>query len=201
MSLKFKSCTVYISYPFAAFITLAVIADKSGTAFLSLAAAILHEAGHLLCMKLYSCLPSSIKITLFDFSISDSMLISRSSRKDLFIYASGCAVNFFAGFIFLLLSKLFCTEALFAVNASAVNFIIGLFNLLPVCGLDGGNILFIILNKKLSENKCITIIKIVSFVILMVIFTFGIIALFNNKYNYSYIIAACYLFCVVFFKK
>lgn len=201
MNLKFKSCTVYISYPFAAFITLAVIADSSGTAFLSLAAASLHEAGHLLCMKLYSCFPGNIKITLFDFSISDSMLISRSSRKDLFIYASGCAANFFVGLVFLLSGKLFFNGSLFAVNASAVNFIIGLFNLLPVYGLDGGNILFIILNAKFSENNCIAILKIVSFVILIIIFTFGIITLLNNKYNYSYIITACYLFCIVFFKK
>lgn len=200
MNFKLKNCSVYVSYPFAAFVTLAIIADGSGIVFISLAAAVFHELGHLLCMRLCDCFPSNIKITLFDFSINDNMSNSRSSRKDLFIYASGCAVNFFAGTFFSLISRVY-PLAYFPSTASAVNFLIGIFNILPVCGLDGGNILHTVLNNFLPEKSCIIILKSISFVILILLFTVGIITVFNNSYNFSYIITACYLLCTVLFKQ
>lgn len=199
MSIKIHGCNIYISYPLVVFLTLSIFFDNSKVILFSLICAILHETGHLLCMGLYGCSPHCINIGLFDVAIRDDDFDIRYSGKHLLVLFAGSAFNFIAATFFAIIYA--CSQNADTKLLCLTNVYLGVFNLLPVYGLDGGNILFEMLSKSLTYDKALIVVKCVSFVILMVLFTNGILVLIDNKYNFTYLITSCYLFGLVFFKS
>ena len=64
MQFKCREVTVSVGFPFAAAVTLMFLYDTSGTAVISVCAALLHEIGHLLCLFWYGETPQSLKLGL-----------------------------------------------------------------------------------------------------------------------------------------
>lgn len=199
MSIKIHGCNIYISYPLVVFLTLSIFFDNSKVILFSLICAILHESGHLFCMGLYGYSPHCINIGLFDVAIKDDEFEIRYSGNHLVILFAGSAANFIAATFFAIIYA--CSQNADAKLLCFTNIYLGVFNLLPVYGLDGGNILFEMISKWLTYDKTVTIVKCISFVILMALFTNGILILIDNKYNFTYLITSCYLFGLVFFKS
>ncbi|MCI2112819.1 MAG: site-2 protease family protein [Ruminococcus sp.] len=69
----------------------------------------------------------------------------------------------------------------------------GLFNILPVMSLDGGQLLYLILSRFFSDTVSQRIVNVITFIIIFPLATFGFILLFNSKYNFSLLIVCIYL--------
>lgn len=98
----------------------------------------LHELGHIIITYIMGEKISILKILPFGFSCKLKNQSQIAATKMLGILVAGPAVNFItAGLVFY-----WTTE--FAV----INFLIGLFNLLPIYELDGRRIINILFNRK-----------------------------------------------------
>lgn len=189
--MKFKLCGVLYE---ASFLTVAVmsaviILDTSGRVMKCFLCAIIHECGHLLAMKCFSIKPESIKLSLFDVAINADT--QRDFLSDLIITLSGPLMNFLTAIVFY-----FCSQQTLFI----ASIVIGTFNLLPVETFDGGHALLLLLTKKLSLSKAHTVLRALTFALLLPIFALGILVLFYSKYNYSLLLIALYLLAVLFLK-
>lgn len=150
-------CKIYISPLFLLWLTTLLIIDKTGQIGIMLLCCLCHEAGHLLVMTASKCPP--VSMDFFPFSID----VKKPKNPlplvfELAIHMGGIAANFvicFLGFLFFSRCK---SDRLFVFSVS--NLSVGLFNLLPVSGLDGGNFLCCLLNStcpRLSHKICKTV--------------------------------------------
>ena len=81
------------------------------------------------------------------------------------------------------------------------NLFIGLINLLPIMPLDGGQILFVILSKRVCGETCERVTQIVSFLTLLPLALVGFIILLESKYNFSLLFLCFYLMTYLLFKN
>ncbi len=188
MSFSFLGVRFYISVPFTVMLAALLFMDKSGLMSVSLAAVVIHEAGHILVMKLLKCAPSLIS---FNFQ---GMLISGvkfcSAKENILIALSGPIANILFSLVFYclyLLSSLYS----FAVFA-AVSFLVGLLNILPIKGLDGGTVLRELCSLFFSKNGGI-IFSLISVFSAVAVLLLGIVGLIKNKDNPSLFLLGIYL--------
>ena len=78
---------------------------------------------------------------------------------------------------------------------------LGVFNLLPVLSLDGGHLLTILLQRHFSPVVCRNVLRILTFVFLLPLFTAGLYLLLNSGYNYSLLAISLYLTAILFLKS
>lgn len=187
MEIRLKTFSVKISFWFAAFIALLSIYNK--IAFLSIASMTLHESGHILMMKRIKCMPDQINIGLCNIGITDRYILTRSLRKDIYVFIAGSAVNI----VFFLLSGIIykITGNELIRMFSSVNLSLAVFNLLPVYGLDGGSILHRILIKFLDISIVKKVVTILSVLVIFFIGVLGFLILLYSKYNFTLLILSC----------
>ena len=141
MSFRFLGTRFDISVPFAVVIAFLLVMDKTGLMTASLLAVLVHESGHLIAMRLNECAPQSVRFT------STGVLICGSSfctaKENILIAVSGPAANFLIAGVLLASGYLFDLRIL--IVYSAVQIVVGAINLMPVRGLDGGTVLFLLL--------------------------------------------------------
>ena len=162
--------------------------DKTGFMTVSLLAVLVHEAGHILMMKRLNCAPSYIS---FNFS---GMLISGvkfcSVKENVLIAISGPLANFLFSVLFYCFYKsdlAFC----FAVF-SAVQFLVGALNILPIKGLDGGTVLREICLSIFKKNGGI-IFSFISIIAASAVLVVGAVITFKNNDNPSLLLLGLYL--------
>ncbi len=173
-----------------------VIMDKSGMIIFGIISAFLHEIGHLAAAYFQN---QKIKKINFGFANVDITSSGQSSENSLLVLASGSLVNFAIALIFKIL-YLYLSNSIFNIIAYQ-NLWIGILNLLPISTLDGGQIFFLLLNKKFDIFLSEKIIKTVSFVFLVPVCILGFLILINSKYNFSLLILSCYIISYIFFKE
>ena len=179
-------CNIYISPLFLLWLTALLIIDKTGQIGIMLLCCFCHEAGHLVTMILVKCPP--VGIGFFPFSID----VKKPKTPlplvfELAIHVSGIATNLaacFLGFLFFSRCK---NDGLFVFSAS--NLAVGLFNLLPISGLDGGNFLCCLLSSTCPESAD-KICKVVSLV------TLGFLFVLAGFLAISFCNASLFLFCI-----
>ena len=76
---------------------------------------------------------------------------------------------------------------------------LGIFNLLPIETTDGGQILKIILSKKISVTTADTIMTVLSFIFIIPISIAGFYVLINSQYNYTMLFAVLYFVTALVF--
>ncbi len=187
-----------VSFPAVAFLALAIICDKRGTVLLCLLSSVLHEFGHIIAMKINGVKIKSVAFNLGEVAINAD-LSSVSYKAELFINLGGVVVNFILailGFLFYEISKLHFFHSFFISNS-----LIGVFNFLPVRYLDGGQILFIFLQKYFAPKISEIILNILTAFFIVPVGICGIIFLFNSSYNYSLLFAVLYLICTLVSKE
>ena len=110
---------------------------------LSVVAICIHEFFHVLFLKLNSIGMKKLRISVLGFRIdlSDGTVVDRQIA----MYSIGSIANIFVGFVFILVQVISRTRIF--DDFILVNFIIGLFNLVPIFPLDGAFILKSILFK------------------------------------------------------
>ena len=140
-----------------------IVFDTTGTALPVMAAALLHEAGHLAAMYLLKIKPTAITIYPFGADIAVGQAIS-SYRDDIIIAATGGAVNIFLAAVTFTFMPVFsgCC-ALFAAM-----------NLMPIKSLDGGRIFRSFLQVFTDRRRATFVAMVVGRVIAVLLAAWGV---------------------------
>ena len=188
--MKFKAFGVEFDFQFFAVLvlTFVLILDKSSKVSLCLLSAVLHELGHIVAMLSFSIKPRSISLRVFDIAIEECS--QKSDFEDFIITISGPLSNLTFACLFYFIN----------IDLCICNIALCLFNLLPVDTFDGGHALYLLLSKKLSVNTSRIVLKILTLLVLIPLFVFGIIVLCYSKYNYSLLLISLYLLAILFIK-
>ena len=137
-----KKKTFYNTFPTIVFWAALILSKKSLVPIIPFCAALFHECGHLITMKL--CGRKIETITLFPFGIDIRTRGEITSYKnDLFICASGISVNLILALLCTFLPKNSYTELFISSNV-----IFAIINSLPIKTLDGGELVEKILYSK-----------------------------------------------------
>ena len=173
-----------------AFATIMMLLDTDGMVFHAIFATTVHELGHICAMIFKGYKPHEIECRAFDIKIVDVNRSKTSYKNDIFIL--------YAAFLFGLYKTLGITEFLKPIYE---NIFLGIFNLLPIETLDGGQILYSLLCRRLDVKVAMDITCMVSFVFLFPIAVAGFYILMLSKYNFSLLIVSCYLIVVIVVKR
>ena len=188
MSFKAFGIRFDFSVPFAVMLAFLLVTDSTGLMSASLFAVAIHEIGHLVAMWLTKCLPTAIKCGLGGILISGNSYCT--NKQSLLIAASGPLMNLIFTAVILGLGLVFDSYILCVF--SAVQFLVGSVNLLPIEGLDGGDIFKNILFSTNIKNVGFWC-SFVSIVTACVIFVLGIAIAVKNVSNPSLLLLGIYL--------
>ncbi len=196
MQFKLFGTKIYISFIFAAVITVMLFFDRTTLFLPSAIAIILHELGHLFAMWLCECTPKEIK--LIPASVQIIRGFSSKPYGESIIALFGPIVNLVIFLVFLVNYLYFKDE--WVIKFGLINLIIGIFNLLPVKGLDGGTVLYNIVSEKKGLRTAERLLNIITFISSLTLFVLGIFTIINGKVNITVFIMAIYLLLSVVIK-
>ena len=149
MDFKIGNCRVCISPLFAVMLCVILLVDRAGIMLFGLISVAIHETGHLVFMFMTKKYPEKVVFQLGGIIIKSSGFSGYT--QDLLVALGGCFFNF----VFFVVSALayfkFADEKLLIFSAS--NFGLMFFNILPVNGLDGMDIIKLSLLRRYSPDK------------------------------------------------
>ncbi len=160
MYVNFGGLTVYISFSFAVFLAVAANVGGGRNLLLSFLFSFMHEAVHLIFLYFSGIKKAEIKLFPAGIKICCDGMNLLSYRKTVLTALSAPVFNIVAGAVFLFLHKASEDEIFYV--CSAVNFILGTINLLPLSFLDGGRTLEAVLCVRFSEDSVIRIMNILN---------------------------------------
>ena len=164
-----------ISFWFLMFISVAsILSSDFHYVIISL---IIHEASHTLFLLLFKGRINEVSLSLKDINIKSNVL-SLPQCKSIVVLLAGSAVNILAGLIFLNINRDF----------SYTNFVIGIFQLLPISSSDFDNIIALFLKGRFYKVKLT-----LYFIFALFIFLIGIMIFLESRFNYSLLITGIYL--------
>lgn len=185
MTFKIRNTYVKIKFLFVALLTFLMFASKDGVFMFCYAASMLHELGHIAAVYLCGDKIDSIVFEVYGILIDKHE--NTSYFQQIFILLSGPAINIILGIIFAYIPVQWC--GLF----SKVNIVLGIFNLLPINGLDGGEVLLRTVEYFLGFRAANIISICVS---ILALFPIALVCFYNfleQKNNYSLIIVFLFL--------
>lgn len=198
MKLKIHNTSLQISYALICLCAVCLVTNTFTGFVICLLSVLFHEAGHLLPIAIFGGFPRKIKISMFEIAISDDNRNSRSLFQNIIIIFFGPFANFICFIIFYLL-YLFCNDIF--LSFATVNLFLGLFNMLPVLSLDGGQLLYLLLSRKLDDSKAQKTVNILTFIFIFPVAAMGFILLFRTKYNFSLLAVCFYLIMSLVMKR
>ena len=186
-----------VSFLFCCVLALLILFDNNVLlySFLMVCA---HESAHLLAM--YCCAVKVEVVRLEPFGI----IIEKQDEEMPFssqfmITAAGCILNFLLAVLFLFLY--FCKQTEVHFTLFAVNVLLFSLNVLPIDGLDGGQLLTLFLIKRKGMQKARTIGKKVSLCCCVLLFISGAIICFKIRFNPSICLISFVLFVQTLLKN
>ena len=197
ISIKIFGLNFSLSVGFMGIVSLMLYIDRFGLMFPTMVAIILHELGHLIVLLAFRQKPKRIEIKVGAVAIIGNFILNK--KRELLMLCFGSAFNFIFGTVFYICHMLFQNQYL--LNFSLVMFVVGTFNLLPIIGLDGGDILKLILLNFLKIRAVNFIIYLLSFFTAFLIVIFGSFVFLDTKSNVSLILFGIYLFLGILISK
>lgn len=191
-------CTFTVSFPFLTIITLLLLVDNNGTMIYGVIAALIHELGHIFAMIISGCKPQKISFRAFDINIVDTDRIKRSYNDDIFILSAGPISNIIFCIVLYIVYRL--TGYMWIIKPIYENIFIAIFNILPIESLDGGQIVFNLLCRKLNIKTAANFTVLISFMVLLPVAILGFYILIVSKYNFSLLLLSCYLMGILLIK-
>lgn len=189
MEFRLGRCLVAISPLFVCFLCIILLVDRTGIMLLGLISVVIHELGHLIFMIITKKQPESVSFQLGGIIIKSNGF--SGYNNDFLIAMGGCLFNLIA-FSF---SSYFYykTKSEMAMLFSAANLGLFLFNLLPVSGLDGMDLIKLKLLKKFSIEKTNKICNIISISFLLTSLFVAIVLTYFKSINPTILISLIYL--------
>lgn len=197
MKFKLLGTEIYISFLFAAVVTLMLATDRTGMILPTLFAVIMHEIGHLFAMWVLDCTPKRIK--LIPASVQITSPFTKRYKNDVIIALCGPLVNLIL-FLTLYFNYLAFKNQLTLCYA-LLNLIIFSFNSLPVNGLDGGTLLKALLSKHYGPDKATVSVKIITIVVSASVITVAVVLAIKKSLNISLFVIGIYLFIMSLLNK
>ena len=196
MKFKLLGTEIYISFLFVAIIALMLATDRTGLLLPCLFAVTMHEVAHLFAMWLIDLAPKRIR--LIPASIQIVRKFGVSYKKEIFVALMGPVANLllFAVLYFNYLSF----GNIMVQYYSLINLVVGIFNLIPVIGLDGGTVLLEHLSQKMEYSKASAILKIITLSVCVTCIFLAIFMFVKGKFNPSVLILAVYFFIMFLLK-
>lgn len=187
LSFQLGKVRIYIWFSFFAVISLFLAIGQNPWGVWCISASILHELGHVAAFSVKRCPPLELH-----FEYSGIRLIPKRQvypiRREFFFLISGSAVNFL------------CFLALWLLRLPVPAFfhlILGFFNLLPLQGLDGGQILQLLLDRKFGPQLGSSMSTIISWIVSFFL-TIGGFLLFCRTGNFTLLLIVIYFFILGF---
>lgn len=199
MNFRIGRTEISVSFPLVGIMTAIIIADRSFSVVICFCAALMHESGHIIALRLCGYVPEKISLTLFDIAITDSGKALRSFRSEVFVTLAGVAVNFLSSAAGFLVYSIERNEYL--MMFISVHLVLGLFNSLPVSGLDGGQVLALVLSRRMTPRTADRIMKIISAAVLVPAAAAGFLVLIRTRYNFTLLTASLYLLAAALLGK
>ncbi len=196
MKFKLLGTEIYISVLFMAVITVMLATDKTGLALPTLFAVAFHETGHLFAMWLTGNSPKSIR--LIPASVQIVKGISKKYSNDILIALFGPAGNIALFIAFYINYTAYRNKGV--LYCALINLIMGVFNLLPVAGLDGGTVLFSLVAQKWDISKAAITVRIITLVFGVTAVIGAVSLAIRGRVNISAFIVAIYLFVAALIK-
>ncbi len=196
MKFKLLGTEIYVSFLFAAVITIMLATDRTGLILPSLFAVLMHEIGHLFAMWVLECNPKQIR--LIPASVQITSPITTKYKNDIIVAIVGPLVNFVL-FIVLYINYLSFKNSM-VLNYALINLLIAAFNSLPVSGLDGGTVLFSLLAKKMDYNKAALTLKIITLAVAAALIILAVTLTVRGSLNISLYIIGIYLIIMTILK-
>ena len=200
MKLRLFGYEITVSYYFGVMLPLAFLLDATGAVLFGLFAAAVHELGHLWMMRLLKCPKCRIQITVFGIKMVQEEYGGYGFFRDCLISMAGPAANLILFVLFSALGGVLPQggpENMPALSQLAI----GLFNLLPVYPLDGGQALYSFLCTKMTLHAAGRVSQLISFLFLLPVAYLGFLTLFQSRYNLSILLIAGYLVFLLVLKE
>ena len=179
----------------AIFVAVALFVTHSVDALACIIAAILHEVGHIIAAKFRKIDFKELKL-----SALGATLIPLESMGSFFdeivISIAGPTVNIF----FAVITYGICSNS-FIMLFNASSLFLGILNLLPIYGFDGGRIAFSILEYKFSYQKAKIIVNASSFIIVFFLWILSLYFIIRATATLSLFIFSCSLFSRLFIQN
>lgn len=151
----------------------------------------LHELGHLFSMLLCKFQVSGLEIRLFEIKIIENKRSLNNLNYDIFVTLMGPFTNILLFLIFIH----------FLPSFAYVNLFLGIFNMLPCNNLDGGQLIYLLLSKRLDYKIIERIIDILTVITVLPVFILGVFVLFQSKNNFSLLFISLYLILSLFVRN
>ena len=193
LELRIHGVDFRLSLLFPAAIVVLLSLDSSGLPLWCVAASAMHEAGHFLALYALGSRPAVISVGVFGVRVEQAPSSRLGYGGSLLVALAGPLVNLL-------------TFAVLAVavgmNAPAlIHLTMGVFNLLPIGPLDGGQALYFFLAGRMEEERCERLEQIVSVSVLIPLATAGFYVLIRSGYNFTLLAVSFYLGLLLLFKR
>lgn len=187
IKLRVHNTGINISELFFSYISLLLIFDKTGIVIPVIISALVHELGHIIAALKYGCKIKNISLMPGGFLIKKTRCNNKSC--EIFVLLCGPLFNIIFATVFLLLNSIIPYDGL--LISSAINYILGIVNLFPIYGLDGGNIILEHISKERTNNLFLKLSAVLSimFFILLLFYTVKV-------KNINAVFIVFYLICV-----
>ena len=182
MTTFIKGKKIQISVYFALLLTLVFALSPQGYAPVGFVCCLLHETGHLLCMKAVGCRIKGVAFGVYGMRIDSDLPLS--FKKEALVALGGPMANIILAVIGIALGN-----RMFALANTAV----AVFNLLPVESTDGHSALKSLLSARFESEKIKAALNIGSAAFLFLMYCFGFLLLFKSGYNFSALAVSVYL--------
>ena len=197
MKFKIARTRFEVSYALLCLVAVCIILGVFKSFVWCAAAVVVHECGHLAAMVYCGYFPKRIKIALFSIDIIDGERQSRSVRKNLLIIFFGPFFNFIC---FLVCFLLYLRGISVVLPFAAANASVGLFNLLPVMSLDGGQLAYLLMSGRLGQDRAEKAVDALTFVFIFPLAALGFWLMLKSK-NVSLLFVSVYLVFSLIFKE
>lgn len=198
MHFKIKNTDFKISFTFFALILIFTACDKIYIFLPVILFSLFHESVHLLFLCVFCSPPKKITLSLFGADMQRRENSSASLAQEFIINISAPLANIILGIVFAIISK---QTKLELSEFSQMNFVLGIFNLLPFYNLDGGNALKNILLMKIGEDTSEKILTVTSVIVTVLFSILSVYVFFYEQQNYMLLILSGYFTAMIIFKK
>lgn len=178
-----------VSVGFPAAVAALCYFDKTGSAAMCLYAALLHEAAHIGVLRWCGAVPRSLTFGAFGMRMELPLLSYTAAAA---VAAAGPLCNL----LFAVLSA--CGGWRVSLLAHLA---LGVFNLLPIYPLDGGQVLFCLAANKRGETTAKTLCVLAASAVILPLFAAAWWLFLSTGYNVSLFLLCGYLIFLLFFGK
>ena len=195
-------CRIEIDLFFFAGLALVLLMDPTGTVCWCVAAAALHELGHMVAMRALGYVPCVLRLTVFGARLQHTGAVTQTYWKDFLVAVSGPLCNILSFSLLLAVGRCSAPQIWQAVRVPAYTHLaIGAFNLLPVEPLDGGQAVSALLHKLFPVEKADVIMNFITFFFLLPLGAAGFFVLLRSRGNYSLLALTFYLTALFVLKR